>query len=213
MKKLLAIILSVAMLLAFAACNKEADDTKTTAQEKATVTEAPEVELDAPAVDEDINVPAQPGEGPEDMPVVDAPAGDDAVSSDVSAAQTLLNVFYNEIGANPAATTEDLANAIMAHESIQFMPMVMPVEEGYLNGFNNEIHGFAEAAIFAPGIGTRPFVGYIFKLADGADVEAFKANLEAEANLRWNICTSAEEMVCESVGNTVFFLMCTTTLA
>ena len=202
MKKLFALILSVAMLLSFAACGEKADETTTSAE---TTAEA--------IVEDDINVPAQPGEGPEDMPVVDAPAGDDAVSGDMTAAQTLLNVFYNEIGANPAATTEDIANAIMAHESIQFMPMVMPVEEGYLAGFNNEIHGFAEAATFAPGIGTIPFVGYIFKLADGADVDAFKANLEAEANLRWNICTSAEEMVCENVGNTVFFLMCTTSLA
>ena len=214
MKKLLALILSVAMLLSFAACSEKTDDTKITSKDKSTetVTEEPTA-----AIDEDINVPAQPGEGPMDMPAVDAPEGGmpavDAPADGTSAAQTLLNVFYNEIGANPAATTEELANAIMTHESIQFMPMVMPVEEGYLAGFNNEIHGFAEASTFAPGIGTIPFVGYVFKLADGADVEGFKATLEAEANLRWNICTAAEEMVCENVGNTVFFLMCTTSLA
>ena len=209
MKKLFALILSVAMLLSFAACGEKADDTTK-------ATEATTAELDVPAVDDEMNQPAQPGEGPMDMPAVDAPVEDMPVDTPVdgtSAAQTLLNVFYNEIGANPAATTEELANAIMAHESIQFMPMVMPVEEGYLAGFNNEIHGFAEASTFAPGIGTIPFVGYVFKLADGADVEGFKATLEAEANLRWNICTSAEEMVCENVGNTVFFLMCTTSLA
>ena len=189
------------MLLSFAACGEKADDSTT-------ATEATTAGLDVPAVDDEMNQPAQPGEGPmDDMPAVDAPA------DGMSAAQTLLNVFYNEIGANPAATTEELANAVIAHDSIQFMPMVMPVEEGYLAGFNNEIHGFAEASTFAPGIGTIPFVGYVFKLADGADVEAFKATLEAEANLRWNICTAAEEMVCENVGNTVFFLMCTTSLA
>ena len=207
MKKLFALILSVAMLLSFAACGEKADKETTTSAE--TTAEA--------IVEDDMNVPAQPGEGPMDMPAVDAPADDmpavDAPADGTSAAQTLLNVFYNEIGANPAATTEELANAVIAHESIQFMPMVMPVEEGYLAGFNNEVHGFAEAATFAPGIGTIPFVGYVFKLADGADVEAFKASLEADANLRWNICTAAEEMVCENVGNTVFFLMCTTSLA
>ena len=206
MKKLLALILSAAMLLSFAACGEKAEEEATTAE---TTAEA--------IVEDDMNVPAQPGEGPMDMPAVDAPVEDmpavDAPADGTSAAQTLLNVFYNEIGANPAATTEELANAVIAHESIQFMPMVMPVEEGYLAGFNNEVHGFAEAATFAPGIGTIPFVGYVFKLADGADVEAFKAGLEADANLRWNICTAAEEMVCENVGNTVFFLMCTTSLA
>ena len=55
---------------------------------------------------------------------------------------------------------------------------------------------------------TIPFLGYIFKLADDADVDAFIANLEATANLRWNICTEAEELTCKAVDNTVFFLMC-----
>ena len=196
MKKLFAIILSVAMLLSFAACGGNEAPVETTTTPV----------TDAPA--DDMNQPAAPGEGP-DMPVVDTPAVDGGeVSDGTSAAQTLLNVFYDELAGNPSATAEELANKVIAHESIQFMPMVMPMEEGYLTGFNNEISGFEEAYTFAPGIGTIPFVGYIFKLADGADVEAFKTTLEAEANLRWNICTAAEEMVCENVGNTVFFLMC-----
>lgn len=202
MKKLFAIILSVAMLLSFAACGgNEAPEAETTTTPV----------TDAPA--DDMNQPAAPGEGPE-MPAVDAPVADGGeVSDGTSAAQTLLNVFYDELAGNPAATAEELANKVIAHESIQFMPMVTPVEEGFLTGFDNEIKGFEEAYTFAPGIGTIPFVGYIFKLADGADVEAFKTTLETEANLRWNICTSADEMVCENVGNTVFFLMCPMSLA
>ena len=196
MKKLFAIILSVAMLLSFAACGGNEAPEETTA----------EITTEAPV--DDMNQPAAPGEGPE-MPGVDTPAADGGeVSDGTSAAQTLLNVFYDELASNPSATAEELANKVIAHESIQFMPMVAPMEEGYLTGFNNEIKGFEEAYTFAPGIGTIPFVGYIFTLADGADVEAFKTNLESEANLRWNICTAAEEMVCENVGNTVFFLMC-----
>lgn len=213
MKKLLALILSVAMLLSFAACGGK--DEKETSKKEIPTYEITETEKETDAVvEDDMNQPAAPGEGPAvDGPVVDTPAVDTPVVDGDSAAQTLLNVFYSEIGANPSASAEDLANAVIAHESIQFMPMVMPVEEGYLAGFNNEIKGFAEAATFAPGIGTIPFVGYVFKLADGADVEAFKDTLETEANLRWNICTEAEEMVCENVGNTVFFLMCPVSLA
>ena len=56
-------------------------------------------------------------------------------------------------------------------------------------------------------MGTIPFVGYIFELADGADVEAFKTGLKDNANLRWNICTEAEELTVDHVGNKVFFLM------
>ena len=201
MKKLFAIILSVAMILSFAACGGNEAPVETTT---APVTEAPAED----------NQPAAPGEGPAvDGPVVDTPAVDAPSANGESAAQTLLAVFNSEIDANPTASAEELANAVIAHESIQFMPMVMAVEEGYLAGFNNEIKGFESAATFAPGIGTIPFVGYIFKLADGADVDAFKATLESEANLRWNICTEAEEMVCENVGNTVFFLMCPVSLA
>lgn len=206
MKKLFALILSAAMLLSFAACGGKGEGETEPEITVPTVTEE--------AVD-DMNQPAAPGEGPE-MPVVDTPAvdGDAPATDGNSAAQVLLNVFYDEMAKNSAASAEELANAVIAHESIQFMPMVMPVEEGFLTGFDDyEVKGFAEGAAFAPGIGTIPFVGYIFKLADGADVEAFKADLEANANLRWNICTAAEEMVCENVGNTVFFLMCPVSLA
>ena len=108
-------------------------------------------------------------------------------------------------------TPQEIADTLMTNEVIQFMPMTAPVEEGFLNGFNDEIKGFEEAVMFGPMIGTIPFVGYVFKLADGADVDAFVNTLETNANLRWNICTEAEEMVCEAVGNTVFFVMCPTT--
>lgn len=107
-------------------------------------------------------------------------------------------------------TPQEIADALMANEEIQFMPMVMPVEDEYLTGLGSNIKGYEEAVMFGPAIGTIPFVGYIFKLADGADVDAFTKSLEENADLRWNICTEAEEMVCEAVGNTVFFVMCPT---
>lgn len=206
MKKLFALILAAAMLLSFAACGSKKDKKEDTTIPTHPITEE---------ATDDMNQPAAPGEGPE-MPAVDTPAVDgENATPEVnpnSAAQVLLNVFYDEMAKNPAASAEELANTVISHKSIQFMPMVMAIEEGYLAGFNNEIKGFASGAAFAPGIGTIPFVGYIFKLADGADVEAFKTTLESEANLRWNICTEAEEMVCENVGNTVFFLMCPVSL-
>ena len=84
----------------------------------------------------------------------------------------------------------------------------MPVEPGFLVGFDNaEITGFKEGVMFAPMMGTIPFVGYIFELEDGADVDGFKQTLEDSANLRWNICTEAEELTVDSEGNKVFFLM------
>lgn len=106
-------------------------------------------------------------------------------------------------------TPQEIGDTLMTNEEIQFMPMTMAVEEGFLNGFNEEIKGFKEGVMFGPAIGTIPFVGYIFTVE--GDVDAFIKTLEDNANLRWNICTQADEMVCEAVGNTVFFVMCPTT--
>lgn len=105
-------------------------------------------------------------------------------------------------------TPQEIADAIIANEMIQFMPMTMPVEEGYLTGLGSEIKGFEEAVMFGPMIGTIPFIGYVFTVAEGTDVDAFIKTLEDNADLRWNICTEAEELIVENEGNTVFFLMC-----
>ena len=98
-------------------------------------------------------------------------------------------------------------------EDNPFMAGAMTVEEGLLTGFDNaEIKGFADGAVFMPMIGSIPFVGYVFDLAADADVDAFKATLEANANPRWQICVTADETIIENVGNTVFFLMCPASL-
>ena len=82
-----------------------------------------------------------------------------------------------------------------------------------MSGFDNfEVTGFESAAMFAPMMGSIAFVGYVFDLADDADVEAFKKNLTDNANLRWQICVTADEMLCESIGDKVFFIMCPTSL-
>lgn len=116
--------------------------------------------------------------------------------------------FWERITATPEATAQELADGILTNEVIAFMGATMPVEEGWLAGFGSDITGFKEGVMFAPMIGTIPFVGYIFTLEDGADVDAFVATLETNADPRWNICTEAEQTVIDKSGNTVFFLMC-----
>ena len=78
---------------------------------------------------------------------------------------------------------------------------------GYLPGFSADIDDFAEAAMFAPMIGSIAFVGYIFRLDEGADVDAFMQTLRDNADPSWNICVTAEETVIDAVDNTVFFVM------
>lgn len=124
---------------------------------------------------------------------------------------TVGEILLADFKTKASGTAQEIADGLLQNSILEFMPATMPVEEGFLNGFNEEIKGFKEGVMFGPAIGTIPFVGYIFTLEDGADVEGFKTTLKDNANLRWNICTSADEMVCENEGNTVFFLMCPTT--
>lgn len=125
---------------------------------------------------------------------------------------TLLEVFSTEIEANNALTAQELADKIITNEAILFAGMAMPMEEGFLMGFDADIKGFEEAVSFAPMIGTIPFVGYVFDLAEGADVAAFTTTLQENANLRWNVCTEADQMVIATFADKVFFLMCPNSL-
>ena len=131
-------------------------------------------------------------------------------ASSVSLGQTLLAVFKDNAG---SMGTQELADKLITNEAILFMGGAMPVEAGLLSGFDNaEITGFKEGTMFGPMMGSIAFVGYVFELEDGADVDAFKQNLKDNANPRWQICVAAEETIVESVGNKVFFLMCPTSL-
>jgi len=118
--------------------------------------------------------------------------------------EILLATFKEE----PNGTAQEVAERIIGNEIIPFMGGANPIEPGFLAGFDNvEIKDFKEGCMFGPMMGTIPFVGYIFVLEDGADVDAFVKTLEDNANLRWNVCTEAEELTVDSEGNTVFFLM------
>lgn len=102
-----------------------------------------------------------------------------------------------------------IAEEIMTNEAIEFAPMVMEVEPGtFLQGITlDEVTGFEKGAMFGPMIGSIPFVGYIFSLAEDADIDGFLKSLTDNADLRWNVCVSADEMHTEKSGTTVFFLM------
>ena len=121
--------------------------------------------------------------------------------------------FKDRLAENADLTAQELADALLTNEHILFAGAAMPVEPGLLMGFDNaEITGFSEGVMFAPMIGTIPFLGYVFVLDEGTDADAFVKNLEDNANPRWNICTEAEETVTGKVGNKVFFVMCPTTM-
>lgn len=131
------------------------------------------------------------------------PAG--SVSQEGTPAKLLLADFQTKLSESGFTTAEEMANVLAESEVLPFKGAVMTVEPGYLNGFKEEVYGFEEGAMFGPVIGAIPFVGYVFRVEN--DVDVFADNLKNTADLRWNVCTMADEMICEVDGNVVFFVM------
>ena len=99
----------------------------------------------------------------------------------------------------------DVAAALAKHESVKAQNMeVVDVNEGYLSGFDADITGFKKGVMFSPVINTIPFVGYIFETDTP---ETLVKTLKDHAQLNWNICTVADEMVVETSDNYVLFVM------
>lgn len=197
MKKLVLTVLALTLAFSMTACGSKEEPTPEST-EAPTTTEAP-VATDAPEATE------APAEG-EDATENDNPG---AVSGD-SLGQTLLGEFKAMDASTDAYT---MAETLIGHEMIQFMGGAMEVEPGLLSGFDNyEVTGFEKGAMFGPMMGSIAFVGYIFDLPEGADVDAFVTGLKDNANPRWQICVTADETIVEVSGDKVFFLMSPLTL-
>ena len=127
----------------------------------------------------------------------------------------LWDAFVAAKEEKPEISAEELANLLVTNEAILFMGGAMPLEanQEFFNGFDEyKITGYESGAIYMPMIGSIPFVGYVFELPAGADVDAFVKSLNDNANPRWNICVTAEQTVVGAYENTVFFLMCPASL-
>lgn len=125
---------------------------------------------------------------------------------DLSPANTLKAEFVELAKGGESAL--QIAEKLVTNEIIPFAGGAMEVEPGLLAGFDNyEVKGFKSGAVFMPMIGSIAFVGYVFELEAGADVNAFVNELASNSNPRWNICVEAEETVTGTEGNMVFFCM------
>lgn len=197
MKKILATLLIAAMALSFAACGS---DKKETAKDPAKDTPAVEDTTDAATDDTVDAVVEDTDEVTEDIPA----EGDEIVSI------ALINKF-EELAADSSLDAQAIADGLLTTDVLASVGMMgtMPIEDTYLSGFDNyEVKGFTECVMFSPMIGTIPFVGYVFTIGDGVDAQEFVSELEANANLRWNICTEADTMASDIVGDKVMFVMC-----
>lgn len=210
MKKLLAIILAIICILSFASCkNEETKDTSgTNVQNEENIIENEEQLPEENGEEDESDESETPKEKPAEKPV-EKPQEKPQEKPSEEAPKTIGNTLLADFKAKASGGNAlSVAEAVIANPIIQFAGATMPVEPGFLNGFDNEITGFSEGAMFGPMIGSIPFIGYVFTLEDGQDVSSFISTLKANANLRWNICTEADEMVVGSSGNKVFFVMC-----
>ncbi len=225
MKKIIALVVMIAMVISLASCGKKDTVTDTKDEiisndisETVDVTDDTEKEDDtqkepetAPETKPQANPQTKPEAKPEAQPQTKPEAKPEVNTPQPEQPKTLGGIlkadFINKAPSHSSALS--LAEALVSNSSIQFAGMATEVTEGYLTGFNDkEIKGFSQGAMFAPMIGTIPFVGYVFILENEADVSSFTAELTRNANLRWNLCTEAEEMITASSKNKVFFVMC-----
>lgn len=181
MKKILALVLSILMVLSFAACGNTPDETTPDAGE--TTPETPE-NPDAPK-DNVI------------LPTVAEGTWGAAFWADFEAA----------VAANKGATADVIANAIYSATSGAAigMGMVMPMEAGYFQGFGTEdepfeVSGFNTAAVIAPMMSSTLLV-YVFELEEGANVREFVKTLNDNANPAWMVCMTAETTTIGAIDN------------
>lgn len=186
LKKIFVSAICVMMLGSLAGCgSKDKDETTVAATTEATTTVADTTE-DTGVIEGDT-----PTDSGEDTPTAATLGG------------KLSLEFKSEI--EKGTDIYGIAEKLSDEKFCGYNCMINNVQEGFLNGFDEEIKGFKKGVMFAPMIGSIPFVTYIFETDDP---NALQELLEAKANPRWNICTEAAETVCITSGNYVFFTMC-----
>lgn len=198
-RKTLVLMLATSLVLSLTACGGKKTEVEAPVKEEVTTETVEEttetVESTEIESTESSEESTEAVESTEETEVKDTPT--DTVAS------KLYELFETEI-----ATTDDInevANKLIEAEYFKEVSMTtMEVEPGFLNGFEAEITGFNNGVMFAPMIGTIPFVGYIFETDN---TELLIDELETNASLNWNICTTADEMLVKAHDNYVFFVM------
>lgn len=190
MKKILALILSALMLVSLASCSGSKETTADSTSNKAPETsKAPETTA-APETTE-------------------APKSTVALEK-IAAALVEKYAEYADLRNSFDDMMKDLpeADRISYEEFLASALANVKVEDlSFLMGLTEVPAGIKEAQQYQPAMMGQAYIGYIFRLNEGTDVEAFKKALTEKADLRWNICTQANTIVCENYGDVVFFSM------
>lgn len=122
---------------------------------------------------------------------------------DTSVAGILTSQFKEEM--KKSKDSYEVIQKISKNEKIAISVDVIELKNGdYVDGFDTEIKGYKKAYAIKPMIGSIPFVAYLFEVDDAKE---FEKKLNDNANLRWNICTEADNKSSAVVDHYVFFVM------
>lgn len=198
----------MAMMLSLAACSGS-NESEDTAENEVNVSDTQDPGAEEEEKDAETETDSDKEENKEQQEDIKEEVKDEGQQEPsvpaASVAQTLAADFKACAGNSSA---QAIADRLLQNELIQFMGGTAAVQPGLLTGFGNaEITGFSEGVMFAPNIGTIPFIGYIFVVEEGTDVSTFMSTLKSNADPSWNVCTQADETVVTNVGSKVFFLM------
>ena len=186
MKKLLAILLCLTMIVSFAACGKKAEEPQKP-EETVTEPETPETpaEPEAPVEETPVEKPVEePVEEPAETPETEE--GDDAY------AELLDKLAQLTEGATP--------------EEMMLMNVEVPAENYEYTLFVPYIEG-SKAVVSEPMIGSIAHSVALLQLPEDADAEAVAAEIEANMDPRKWICVEAEASWVKVSGQYVLMVM------
>lgn len=134
-----------------------------------------------------------------------AGAGDSMALTDI-ADKLLEGVDENDMPPVMTMTLDDLAAMVPDVEPEQAKKDMFTAKT-----FIDPIEG-AEVVVQEPAMGSIAHMATLIRLPEGADVEAVRADIEANANPRWMICVEAEKVSVTAHGNTILLAMSTADL-
>lgn len=197
MKKLIAMLLALTLMLSFAACGVKEEPTDVPAveenpaiEEEPTVEPTPEDEL--PAMDQPATMPDE-GEAqlPEDEIAEVVPMPEEKLEELMGILHQLVDGINDEM-----AIMEDE----IFTDSFEWLVGVPYVEGAY-------------AVMSAPLMNAIAHEVILIELPEGADVEAFAADVEANLNPRKWVCVEAEKTWVKTSGQYVVKVMSSTEMA
>jgi len=200
MKKLIAMILALTVVMSFAACGAKeepAPEVETPAEEENVVIETPVVE--APTLNQPATMPEEGVEGPAAMPEV---TPEEQLPEIEFMPEEKLNEMMGILDQLVGGINDELMvmSTEVTSDMFEYFAAVPYIEGAY-------------AVVSAPMIGSIAHEVVLIELPEGADAAAVAAEMEANMNPRKWVCVEAEATWVKTSGQYVVMVMSTSDMA